>query len=205
MYQYSWDIMQLESPANIGSPAVTTLDDQSLLARIAEGDRAALAEAYRRHCEVSFGLARRILSDRQLAEEVVQEVFVRLWEQPGRFDPERGSLRTFILSDTHGRAVDLVRAESARRQREARGALAPFDAADIEREVVDLVQAEAVRDALAQLAPEERRPIELAYFGGHTYREVAAMLETPEGTIKSRIRSGLSRFRVLLLEAGYAR
>jgi RNA polymerase sigma-70 factor (ECF subfamily) len=184
---------------------MTSLDDRALIELIVDRDRSALAEVYRRHADVSFGLARRILTDRALAEEVVQEVFVRLWENPERFEPDRGSLRSFLLSDTHGRSVDLIRAESARRTREEKLATPTIDPADLEREVIDLVQADAVRTALAALAPEEREPIELAYFGGHTYREVAKLLETPEGTIKSRIRSGLTRFRVLLSEAGYVR
>jgi RNA polymerase sigma-70 factor (ECF subfamily) len=184
---------------------MTALDDRALIALIADQDRNALAEVYRRHAEVSFGLARRVLTDRALAEEIVQDVFVRLWEHPERFDADRGTLRAFLLADTHGRAVDLIRAESARRAREEKVSPSEIDVADLEREVIDLVQADAVRTALAALEPDERRPIELAYFGGHTYREVAAMLETPEGTIKSRIRSGLARFRVLLSEAGYVR
>ncbi|MFZ4515624.1 MAG: sigma-70 family RNA polymerase sigma factor [Acidimicrobiia bacterium] len=184
---------------------MTALDDSALVDLIAAQDRAALAETYRRHADVAFGLARRILNDRMLAEDVVQEVFTRLWNNPGRFDHARGSLRSFVMADVHGRAVDVIRAESARYRREATVAVPEVDGADLEREVIDLVQADAVRTALAQLEPEERTPIELAYFGGHTYREVAVLLATPEGTIKSRIRSGLARFRSLLTEAGYVR
>jgi RNA polymerase sigma-70 factor (ECF subfamily) len=165
----------------------------------------ALAELYRRHAPALFGLARRILAGRDLAEEVVQEVFLRLWNQPDRFDPDRGSLRTYLLTQTHGRSVDVIRAEASRRAREERDARLTVEGSyDLEREVWDLTQAEQVRAALAQLTDGERRAIELAYFGGHTYREVAVLLREPEGTVKSRIRSGLSRLRGALVETGIA-
>jgi RNA polymerase sigma-70 factor (ECF subfamily) len=165
----------------------------------------ALAEVYRRHAPALFGLARRILAGRDLAEEVVQEVFLRLWNQPDRFDPDRGSLRTYLLTQTHGRSVDVIRAEASRRAREERDARLTVEGSyDLEREVWDLTQAEQVRAALSQLTDGERRAIELAYFGGHTYREVAVLLREPEGTVKSRIRSGLSRLRGALVETGIA-
>jgi RNA polymerase sigma-70 factor (ECF subfamily) len=163
----------------------------------------ALAETYRRHAGAAFGLALRIAGDRTLAEEVVQEVFVRLWNEPERFDPGRGTLRAYLLAQTHGRSVDLVRAESARRARETRDAQRTAESGyDLEREVWDLTLAEHVRDALGDLSPGERDAIELAYFGGHTYREVAVLLGEPEGTVKSRIRSGLGRLRASLVSSG---
>ena len=177
--------------------------DANLVVAIGRFHQGALAEAYRRHAGGAFGLALRITSDRALAEEVVQEVFLRLWNDPERFDPERGSLRSFVLTNTHGRAVDLVRSESARRSREARDAQrTPEPGYDLEREVWDLTLAEHVRDAVSDLRDEERAAIELAYFGGHTYREVAGLLDQPEGTVKSRIRSGLGRLRTSLIERG---
>jgi RNA polymerase sigma-70 factor (ECF subfamily) len=144
-----------------------------------------------------------VVNDRTLAEEVVQELFVRLWRAPERFDPDRGSLRSFLLAQVHGRAVDLLRSEVARRGREARDAERMLTSEDdLERAVLDLTEAEAVRSALATLSAGERQAIELAYFGGHTYREVATLLEQPEGTVKSRIRSGLLRLRAELIDAG---
>jgi RNA polymerase sigma-70 factor (ECF subfamily) len=107
------------------------------------------------------------------------------------------------LTNTHGRAVDVVRSESARRTREERDAQrTPSAGYDLEREVWDLTLAEQVRDAIADLRDEERTPIELAYFGGHTYREVAGLLDEPEGTVKSRIRTGLGRLRESLIARG---
>ena len=112
-------------------------------------------------------------------------------------------MRSFLLAQVHGRSVDLLRAETARRAREERDAFrSPTVDDDLEREVLDLTEAEAVRRALATLSDGEREAIELAYFGGHTYREVAVLLEQPEGTVKSRIRSGLLRLRAALIEAG---
>jgi RNA polymerase sigma-70 factor (ECF subfamily) len=179
-------------------------DDAALAAAIADGDQGALNVVYERHADSCFGLARRIVLERSLAEEVVQEVFVRLWREPERFDATRGTLRAFLLAQVHGRSVDLLRAETARRNREERDARRdPTAIDDLERRVLDLAQAEAVRAALATLAPGERDAIELAYFGGHTYRDVAVLLEVPEGTVKSRIRAGLLRLRAALIEAGY--
>jgi RNA polymerase sigma-70 factor (ECF subfamily) len=179
--------------------------DAQLVVGIGRFRNDALAEVYRRHAPALFGLARRILAGRDLAEEVVQEVFLRLWNQPDRFDPARGSLRTYLLTQTHGRSVDVIRAEASRRAREERDArLTAESGYDLEREVWDLTQAEHVRAALASLTDGERRAIELAYFGGHTYREVAVVLGEPEGTVKSRIRSGLSRLRGALVQTGIA-
>lgn len=177
--------------------------DAALVIAIGRWDQDALAETYRRHGGVVFALARRLLGEQALAEEVVQEVFLRLWNDPGRFDPARGSLRSYLLAQTHGRAVDLLRAERARRQREDRDAREGVQGGyDLEREVMDLTVAERVKAALAELPTGERRAIELAYFGGHSYREVAALLDEPEGTVKSRIRSGLRRLRAGLAAAG---
>lgn len=177
--------------------------DATLVMAIARYRQEALAEVYRRHAGAVFGLARRLLYDSRLAEEVVQEVFLRLWNQPDRFDPSRGSLRSFLLAHTHGRAVDLLRAEGSRRQREERDAREAAEAGyDLEHEVWDMATAERVRQALSALPEGERAAIELAYFGGLTYREVADRLGQPEGTVKSRIRSGLKRLRVELAAAG---
>lgn len=170
---------------------------------IARYQSEALAEAYRRHAGAVFGLAKRLLNGAALAEEVVQEVFLRLWNDADRFDPERGSLRSFLLTNTHGRAVDLLRSETSRRNREDRDARQTAESGyDLEHEVWDMALTDSVKTALSSLATGERQAIELAYFGGHTYRDVAVMLNEPEGTIKSRIRLGLRKLRGELQAAG---
>ena len=179
--------------------------DHEFVQLIVARDQAAFAAIYRLHGDACFALSRRVLSERSLAEEVVQEVFVKLWNSPDRYDAQRGSLRSFLLAQIHGRSVDVLRSERSRKAREERNAhkvaAGAFD--DLEHEVIDLAQAEAVRTALAALSDGERQAIELAYFGGHSYRDVAVLLEQAEGTVKSRIRTGLLRLRSSMIDAGY--
>jgi RNA polymerase sigma-70 factor, ECF subfamily len=187
----------------VDESSYTRTDDVGLVIAIARYNADAFAEAYRRHAGAVFGLAQRLLWERSLAEEMVQEIFLRLWERPERFDQARGSLRSFLLMDAHARCVDRIRAESRRKEREERTARAEMVADyDLDLEAYDLDIAEQVREALATLSDAERRAIELAYFGGHTYREVARILDQPEGTIKSRIRTGLTRLRTQLVDRG---
>ncbi len=181
---------------------LTDTSDAALVVYIGRWHDDAMAEAFRRHGGAVYALAKRVLGDAGRAEEIVQEVFVRLWNQPERFDPDRGSLRSLLLAQTHGRSVDLLRSDTARKDREARQARRAAESGyDLEHEVWDLAVAEQVRHAVMELPEEERRAIELAYFGGRTYREVAVELGAPEGTVKSRIRSGLKRMRSVLADA----
>ncbi len=205
------DPSSVPPPGTEHSAAMATRDDLDLsiasdavlVVSISRYRQEALAEAYRRHAGAVFALSRRLLFDATLAEEIVQEVFLRLWNNPEKFDPERGSLRSYLLAQCHGRSVDLLRSETSRRAREERDVRRTAESGyDLEHEVVDLAVAEQVQDALNTLPEGERNAIALAYFGGHTYREVAEMLDEPEGTVKSRIRSGLKRMRTELVGAG---
>jgi RNA polymerase sigma-70 factor (ECF subfamily) len=177
--------------------------DGALVAAIGRWQDAALAEVFRRHSGAVHGLARRLLGSTTLADEVTQEVFLALWRQPEAFDVGKALLRTMLLTKTHSRAVDLIRAEEARRAREERTASDRAGAGyDLEHYVWDLAVAEQVKTAVGTLPDTERKAIELAYFDGRSYRDVAALLGEPEGTVKSRIRSGLRRLRDLLSERG---
>lgn len=177
--------------------------DATLALAIARYDQSALAEAYRRHAGAVFGLARRLLLEQAIAEEIVQDIFLRLWNDPARFDPQRGSMRSYLLTQAHGRAVDVLRADVSRRAREERDARRTAESGyDVELQVWDMATSDHVRRSVIALPQDERRAIELAYFGGLTYREVAAQLQAPEGTVKSRIRSGLQRLRRELTAAG---
>jgi RNA polymerase sigma-70 factor (ECF subfamily) len=177
--------------------------DAQLVTSIARYSEAALAEVYRRHGGAVYGLARRVLSNNAEAEDVAQEVFLRLWNDPNRFDPSRGPLRSFLLAQAHGRAVDAVRSLNARHRREVREAQhTAASIYDLEHEVWDLALEDHVTKALDELPGQERRAIELAYFKGYTYVEVARSLGQPEGTVKSRIRNGMQRMRLALIEAG---
>ncbi len=180
--------------------------DAALVIAIGRWREDALAEAYRRHAGAVFALARRITGASNLAEDVVQEVFLRVWNHPDKFDPNRGSLRSYLLAQAHGRAVDLLRSESSRRRREESEARRAAESGyDLEHEVWDLAVADQVKVAVAELPPDERRAIELAYFGGHTYRQVAVLLDQPEGTVKSRIRTGMRRLATELAQVGMGR
>jgi len=177
------------------NPAAT---DRELAARIAAGEPEALADAYRQHVGVVLGVCRRVLRDEKLAEDVAQEVFVSLWQQPQRFDPSRGSLRSWLGMLAHSRSVDRVRAETSRSRRDAQAKPATVDDTDIDDRLTAAWISSRVRDALAQLPAEQRDAITLAYYGNRSYRQVAAELAVPEGTIKSRMRIALAKLDTLL-------
>jgi len=173
--------------------------DALLVVAVTRQDQDALAEIYRRHGGSLFQVALRVLSVRPLAEEVVQDI---IWQRPEQFDPARGSLRSFLLAQAHTRAIDIVRSESARRRRETGEAEAVKAPYVLEDEAIHADVGQEVRNVVETLSKPEREAISLAYFGGHTYVEVASLLGVPEGTIKSRIRTGLARLRTALIEAG---
>jgi RNA polymerase sigma factor (sigma-70 family) len=161
--------------------------------RVVAGDDAALREVYDQYASFVYGLAARVIGDARAAEDVSQDVFVCFWERPAAFDPARGSLRTWLGTLTHRRAVDHVRREEARRRRAEREAARAVAAPDVEELATALLTAERVRAALEVLPEAQRRAVQLAYFGGKTYRQVAEVLGIPEGTAKSRLRLALRR------------
>ena len=179
------------------------MDDEALVAAVVAGDHDALAALYERHGGAVWGVARRVCADRGLAEDVTQVVFVDLWRRPERFDPARGGLRPWLVAQAHARAVDAVRSESARQRRHEREAHYPSPPSpDVESAAYVASLSAEVRAAVGRLAADERDAIVLAYFGGHSYRETAALLGAPEGTVKSRIRRGLLGLRQVLEAQG---
>jgi RNA polymerase sigma-70 factor (ECF subfamily) len=167
--------------------------ERVLVERLSGGDETALAELYDRYAPFVYGLAVRTLVDRQIAEEVTQEVFVSLWEHPRQIDPGRGTLRGFLGTLTHRRAVDAVRREEARRRREVRVAQQNDNVPDVADVVLRSDTTGRVRTAVEVLPDAQREALELAYFDGYTYRQVAEVLGIPEGTAKSRLRLALTR------------
>jgi RNA polymerase sigma-70 factor (ECF subfamily) len=161
--------------------------------RVVAGDDSALREVYDQYASFVYGIAVRVIGDPRAAEDVSQDVFVGFWERPAAFDPRRGSLRTWLGTLTHRRAVDHVRREEARRRRAERDAGRAVAAPDVEEMATALLTAERVRAALDVLPEEQRQAVHLAYFGGKTYRQVAETLGIPEGTAKSRLRLALRR------------
>jgi RNA polymerase sigma-70 factor (ECF subfamily) len=181
--------------------------DHSLVARIVAGDDRALGHVYDRYGSLVYGLARRVTNSTTAAEEITQEVFVQFWEQADRFDMTKGSLRAFLGAITHRRAVDWVRSEARRRNRDARtaqdaatGTIATLP--DITRDLTSADTAARVRAAVETLPVEQREAVVLAYFGGLTFREVAAELGLPEGTAKSRLRLALGKLSHVLSAEG---
>jgi RNA polymerase sigma-70 factor (ECF subfamily) len=179
-------------PAQGASPSSDW--ERTLPIRLTSADDAALGELYDQYSSFVYGLALRVVADPRAAEDVSQEVFLYVWEHPERFDAVKGSLRTWLGLLTHRRAVDHVRREESRRRRTAREASRrSISVPDVEEMASALVTAERVRSALDLLPEDQRRAIDLAYFGGQTYRQVALTLGIPEGTAKSRLRLGLRR------------
>jgi RNA polymerase sigma-70 factor (ECF subfamily) len=170
--------------------------DLDLVASLVDESGDAYAELYRRHSVAVTSAARMVLLRDERCEDVVAEVFVGLWFFPEKFDPSRGSLLSFLRLKARGRSIDLVRAETSRRRREETESRAIVGGVeDSDRPIIASDEALAIRSALAQLPANEREPISLAFFSGMSYRSVAAQLNLPEGTVKSRIRAGLNHLQ----------
>jgi RNA polymerase sigma-70 factor (ECF subfamily) len=178
-------------------------DDAVLVERIRAGDDRALAAIYDRHAGLVYGLARRVTKDEQLGRDVTQEVFTYLWEMPHRVDLSRGSLRTYLALLAHRRAVDEVRRHEARSRAETASAV-PEPEDGPETHVVDAAaqtwRTKHLAALLDMLPPEQRAAVQLAYYDGLTYVQVARALGIPEGTAKWRLRTALAKLRALLTD-----
>lgn len=177
--------------------------DAELVRRLGDADGAALSQLYQRFGRPCYSLARRICADEGLAEDVVQEVFLTLWRDPTRFDPSRGGFATWLLTLIHHKAVDAVRRESTIRRRtvaapEAGEDWSPTPVPGADQAALARVAAGQVRAALHRLPVDQRQVLALAYFGGHTQREIAVLTGVPLGTVKSRMFTAVQRLRVLL-------
>jgi RNA polymerase sigma-70 factor, ECF subfamily len=177
------------------------LADEELMQLVREGDAPAFEIVFDRHGAASFSLAYRMCGRRGIAEDVVQEAFLSLWRSGARYDRTRGSVRSWVLSVVHNRAIDALRRGVVRDrhnlddERAAERVAAPEST---EVEAVRREEARHVRSALRELPSEQRHVIELAYFGGFTHTQIAQMLEVPVGTVKGRMRLGLTKMRLAL-------
>ena len=184
-------------PADGANPDAAEDDLDELVLRSGRGDEAAFAALYDAVSSAVYGLTRRVVRDPAQAEEVTQEVFIDVWRSAPNFDRERGAARSWVLTIAHRRAVDRVRSAQASTDRELRAAhrsgTRDFD------EVVEAVEmrleAQAVRRCLQALTDLQREAVNLAYYAGHTYAQVATLLSLPLGTVKTRLRDGLIRLR----------
>lgn len=171
-----------------------------LLLRVADGDQGAFAELYDLLSARMFGLILRVLVNRSQSEEVLQEVFLEIWQSASRFAPNRGQGRTWVMTIAHRRAVDRVRASQSSADRDVRVGLRDIGVAhDSVAEQVELgIEGERVVEALSGLPDAQREALVLAYYGGYSQNEIAVLTGAPLGTIKTRIRDGLSRLRMTM-------
>jgi RNA polymerase sigma-70 factor (ECF subfamily) len=183
------------------APDLVSLSDADLIGRAAEGDARALEVLYDRYSRVVFSFGLRIVGDPQLAEELLQEVFFRAWQQGGSFRSNKGSFITWLLSITHNMAIDEVRKRRRRPQKadsedpETVLAAVPDSGPDVEDEVWLGALRDTIEGAMASLPTAQRQAIEMAYFRGLTQREIAEQLGEPLGTIKTRMRLGMQKLR----------
>jgi RNA polymerase sigma-70 factor (ECF subfamily) len=168
----------------------------TLLSRAGRGDQSAFAELYDVLAPLLHGVVLKVVRDPAQSEEVTQEAFIELWKLAPRYDASRGSVRSWATTLAHRRAIDRVRSEQSSRNRTEREAQSrPIQSGDVAEQVVANIDGTRVRKALERLTEIQRQAVELAYFGGHSYREVAVLLGVAEGTIKTRIRDGMIRLR----------
>jgi RNA polymerase sigma-70 factor (ECF subfamily) len=192
------EMARYKRSAKAAAAILSNLADEELMQLVRENDSAAFAIVYERHATAAFSLAFRMSGKRTLAEDIVQEAFLSLWRSGARYDSTRGSVRTWVLGIVHNRAIDALRRGVAqdRARVSDEGIADQLEATErTELEVGRRDEAREIRTALVGLPPDQSRVIELAYYGGFTHSEIAAMLDTPVGTIKGRMRLGLQKMR----------
>jgi RNA polymerase sigma-70 factor, ECF subfamily len=180
------------------------LADEDLMPLVHDGDARAFEVVFDRHVDAAFSLAYRMCGRRGSAEDIVQEAFLSLWRSGARYDRTRGSVRSWILGVVRNRTIDSFRREAVRSGRDvlADDAVENLPAVDdVAGEAERQADARQVRSALCELPADQRRVIELAYFGGFTHTQIAGMLELPPGTVKGRMRLGLTKLRLALGDA----
>jgi RNA polymerase sigma-70 factor (ECF subfamily) len=193
----------LRSPRSFRAPNLGTLADEDLMALVRDGDARAFEVIFDRHAGAAFSLAYRMCGRRAMAEDIVQEAFVSLWRSGARYDRARGSVRSWVLSAVHNRAIDAFRREGAKSSLDVgdEGLAERLESGErTDREAERRDDARQVRTALNELPGEQRQVIELAYFGGFTHTQIAEMLGLPAGTVKGRMRLGLAKLRVTLAD-----
>lgn len=178
-----------------GTTPIVTSED--LLGRVAHGDQQAFAELYDRTSSRVFGLVKRLLRDHAQSEEVTQEIFLEIWQTATRYEAGKGGAMSWMLTMTHRRAVDRVRASQSSRDRDTRIGIRDFapEFDSVAENVEIQIESERVKEAMTRLTELQRQAVSLAYFGGYSHSEVSQMLKVPIGTVKTRLRDGMIRLR----------
>jgi RNA polymerase sigma-70 factor (ECF subfamily) len=173
------------------------LADEDLISLVGRGDTEAFAALYDRHARAAYSLAYRMMGEKQAAEDILQDAFLKLWRAAGSYRAERASVRTWILSIVHNRAIDQLRSTASRRrtQEKVEASALTSQPSEAFSETWRNSQREQVREALKTLPEEQLKTIELAYFSGYTHAEIAELLGLPLGTVKGRMRLGLKKMR----------
>lgn len=190
-------VPRLPDPADELEHAIEPVSREALLTRVANGDRNAFSALYDEVSPRVLGLIRRLVVDHSQSEEVAQEVFLEIWQTASRFDPSKGGAATWMLTMAHRRAVDRIRSSQSSRDRDTKIGIRDFapEYDHVSESVEIKIEHERVSEAMSRLTDLQRQAVSLAYYGGYSHSEVAAMLKVPIGTVKTRLRDGMIRLR----------
>lgn len=198
LFQGTSGMLVIVAESNPGdSSSVEVETRESLLARVAQGDKAAFSDLYDQTASRVLGLIRRVLIDHAQSEEVTQEVFLEIWQSASRYEPNKGGATTWILTMAHRRAIDRIRASQSSRDRDMKIGVRDYDPGvdDVADSVEIRIENERVKKAMQQLTELQRQAITLAFYEGYTHSEVSTILHVPIGTVKTRLRDGMIRLR----------